>query len=65
MIGAMIEEHLDDRDRRKLIELCIQAMPLYASDDPDLAAQMERLIAKLSGTDTVVVARRAYASRRT
>jgi len=61
----MIEETLCDAERRKLVELCIRAMPLYRADDPDLTERLEAMIAKLSGTDTVVVVRRAYPSRRT
>lgn len=53
----MIDEPLTDAQRRLLIALVMGAMPKDRGD-PELTA----IIAKLSGTDTVVIARRAYPS---
>jgi hypothetical protein len=53
----MIEERLTDEERRKLLHLVIAAVARNHGD-PVLTA----LVAKLSGTDTVIVAHRAYPS---
>jgi hypothetical protein len=55
----MIEETLTEAERRKLLALVMAAVP-RDHGDPQLTA----LVAKLSGTDTVIVARRAYPSAR-
>lgn len=55
----MIEERFSDGERRRLLALCMAAMPLDRLE-PELVG----LIAKLSGTDTMIVARRAYPSAR-
>lgn len=53
----MIEEVLTDRERKLLLDLVANAVPV-THGDPELT----RLIAKLSGTDTQVIVRRAYPS---
>jgi hypothetical protein len=53
----MIEERLSDAERRRLLALAMAAVPTERGD-PELTG----LIAKLSGTDTVLIARRAYRS---
>jgi len=53
----MIEETLTDSERRRLVNLAMAAVPM-THGDPELTS----IIAKLSGVDTVVVARRAYPS---
>lgn len=54
----MIEETFDDSERRLLLDLAICALPRNALD-----ALMLRVIAKLGGTDTQLVARRASPSQ--
>jgi hypothetical protein len=54
----MIDEPLSESERRLLLDLAIAAVPLQHGD-PALTA----IIAKLSGVDTVLIARRAYPSR--
>lgn len=53
----MIEEIFTDAERMRLISLAMGA--LVSGPDDEATA----LISKLSGTDTVLIARRAYASR--
>jgi hypothetical protein len=57
--AAMIEEPLTEAERRKLLDLVMAAVPREHGDQ-----LLTGLIAKLSGTDTVIVARRAYPSRK-
>jgi hypothetical protein len=52
------EEQLTDAERRRLLALAIEAVPADKGDP-----MLTGLIAKLSGTDTVVIVRRAYPSR--
>lgn len=54
------EETLTDAERVRLLRLCIRDIPHNQGDD-DLTG----IIGKISGTDTVLVARRAYPSRST
>lgn len=54
----MSEEQLTDAERRRLLALAIEAVPADKGDP-----MLTGLIAKLSGTDTVVIVRRAYPSR--
>lgn len=51
----MIDEPLTDAERRRLLALALAAVPADRGD-PELTA----IIAKLSGTDTLLIARRAY-----
>lgn len=53
----MIEEQLSDAERRRILALLIDAVP-HTGRDRALTA----LIKKLSGTDTVVIVKRAYPS---
>lgn len=53
----MIDETFTDAERRRLMGLVINSIP-FAHGDPELSA----ILSKLSGTDTVVIARRAYPS---
>jgi hypothetical protein len=55
----MTYEPLTEAERRRLLDLAIAAVPRECGD-PELTT----LIAKMSGTDTVLIARRAYPSRR-
>lgn len=55
----MIEEPFSDAERRLLVTLVINAVPRDRGD-PVLTS----IITKLSGTDTVLVAKRAYPSLR-
>ena len=55
----MIEELLTDEERQLLVILVMAQIP-RDHGDPHLT----RLVAKLSGTDTQLVARRAYPSKR-
>jgi hypothetical protein len=59
----LVEEHLSDIERRTLIDLCMRARCRARQDDAELAAALTGLIAKLSGTHTVVVAQRTYPSQ--
>lgn len=54
----MTDEQFSDSERQRLLRLTMAAVP-KTHGDPELTA----IIAKLSGTDTVLVARRAYPSR--
>jgi hypothetical protein len=61
----MIEELFSDSDRQLLIVLATEAM-VRIRDDPALEHATQELVAilsKLYGTDTIIVARRAYESR--
>jgi len=53
-----VEERLTDSERRRLVNLAINAVPARHGD-PELTS----IIAKLSGVDTEVFVRRAYPSR--
>jgi hypothetical protein len=53
----MIEERLTDSERRRLVELAMNAVP-RTHGDPELTS----IIAKLTGVDTEVVVFRAYPS---
>lgn len=53
-----MEERFTDAERVRLLELCFKAVP-REHGDPGMTA----IIAKLSGTDTVLVVHRAYPSR--
>lgn len=54
----MIDQPISDMDRKRLLDLALAAVPLDHGDD-----QLTRIIAVLSGVDTVLVARRAYPAR--
>lgn len=56
----MIEEHFTDTERRRLISLAMNAFPPAQGDD-----ELTAIIAKLAGSDTVLIAQRTYRSRRT
>lgn len=56
----MIEEQFTDAERRRLICLAMNAFPPAQGDD-----ELTAIIAKLAGTDTVLIAQRTYRSRRT
>jgi hypothetical protein len=51
----MIEEPFDDGERQRLLRLAMAAVPVEHGDDA-----LTNIIAKLSGVDTVLIARRAY-----
>lgn len=55
----MIEERFTIEERRLLMRLAMDAMPQDRSD-----SQLITILSKLSGTDTVLVAQRAYPSIR-
>jgi hypothetical protein len=55
----MIDEPFPDDERQRLLALCLMAVP--ASGPPD--AVMLQIISRLSGTDTQLIARRAYPSK--
>lgn len=55
----MIEERFTETERQRLLSLARNAVPKDRGDD-----ELTAIIAKLSGTDTVVVALRAYPVRR-
>ena len=60
----MIEERFADAERQLLIMLVTRAL-VSIQLDPEMDAQTEEcrtILRRLSGTDTVLVARRAYAS---
>lgn len=57
-LGSGLQETFTEEERRRLLQLAIDAVPIIAGDD-----ELTRIISRLSGTDTVLVARRAYASR--
>ena len=61
----MSEEQFPDSERQLLVVLVTQAMVRIADDAAMQAAVAEchSLLKKLSGTDTVLIARRAYPSR--
>jgi hypothetical protein len=63
--AAMIEELFTDANRQLLMVLVTQAMVRIESDPAMQAAITEchDILSKLTGTDTVLIARRAYASR--
>lgn len=54
----MTDEPLTEAERRRLLALAIAAVP-KEHGDPELTA----IVAKISGTDTVLIARRTYPSR--
>lgn len=56
--GRAVYETLSDHERGRLIALCMAAVPREHGDH-----ELTALIAKLSGTDTQVILRRAYPSR--
>jgi hypothetical protein len=51
----MVEEAFSESERKRLLLLAMSAIPIDRGDD-----ELANIIAKLSGTDTVIVARRAY-----
>jgi hypothetical protein len=53
-----MEEAFSDAERRRLLDLCMAAVPHDRGDD-----QLTGLISRLSGVDTVLMVRRAYPSR--
>ena len=57
----MIEERLSDDDRQHLLGLLLRQVP----DNGPPPDWVMRLIAKFSGSDTVVKVERAYPSRQT
>jgi hypothetical protein len=59
-VGVKVDEQFSDAERRRLLSLCIEAVPRDHGD-----AELTAIIAKLSGVDTVLVARRAYKASRT
>lgn len=62
---AMIEEILTDDERQRLVQYATMAL-VDTRGDPALAEEhghILHLLSKMEGTDTVLVARRAYASR--
>ena len=62
----MVEELFSDNERQLLIVWATRALvQLRMLDDlPDAMDECESILRKLSGTDTVLVARRAYPSQR-
>jgi hypothetical protein len=54
----MIEQKFTDAERKRLLDLAISAVPRTHGDD-----MLTGIIAKLSGVDTELVARRAYQAR--
>lgn len=54
----MITEHLTDHQRRRVLRLLIEAVPVSTAPDQDL----RKLISMFSGTDTVVKVERALPS---
>jgi hypothetical protein len=54
----VIEEKFTDGERRRLLDLAIAAVPNDRGDQ-----LLTAIIAKLSGTDTVLIAHREYPSR--
>jgi hypothetical protein len=64
LIGVMgrpdvIDELLTHAERVRLLRLALNAVPIDNGD-----RELTNIIAKLSGTDTVLIARRAYPSAR-
>jgi hypothetical protein len=62
----MVEEILTDSIRQLVILLATQALVGIDQTDPvlqDAVAELQSLLSMFYGTDTVVVARRAYPSR--
>lgn len=60
----MIEETFTDDERQLLLVLTTKAL-VDTRADPEFraaAAELSRIVAKLAGVDTVLVARRAYPS---
>jgi len=55
----MIEERFTHSERQRLISLVLAAFP---GDHGDV--ELTAILAKLSGVDTVIIAQRAYPSRR-
>lgn len=55
----MIDEPLTDRERYKVLWLAMQQLSKNQGDDDALL----NIIRKVTGTDTVVICRRAYPSR--
>jgi len=51
-----MDEPFTDSERRRLLRLAIESVPVSQPPDEELLA----IIAKLSGTDTMLYARRAY-----
>jgi hypothetical protein len=51
-------EVFTDEERRRLVELVLSAIPRDHGD-----AELTAILSRLSGTDTVLIARRAYPSR--
>jgi len=51
----MIEQPFNESERQRLLQLAIAAMPNRHGDH-----ELTNIIAKLSGTDTEIIARRAY-----
>jgi hypothetical protein len=58
----MIDEPLTDAERRFLLRLAIVAT--QEVPDPLCGMLAVNLVAKLSGTDTQIIARRAYPAKR-
>jgi hypothetical protein len=54
-----MDELLTDAERWRLLRLALNAVPIDNGD-----RELTDIIAKLSGTDTVLIARRAYPSAR-
>lgn len=61
-----VEEPFTDSERRLLIVLVLQALVRIEHDDAtdEIIEECRAILAKLYGTDTVLVARRAYPSSR-
>jgi hypothetical protein len=55
----MIDQPFTESERRRLLMMAIQAVPHAEPPDTELL----QIIGKLSGVDTVLVARRAYSVR--
>jgi hypothetical protein len=56
--AIVVEQPFSDAERRRLMRLALEATPGFQHEDLELA----NIIMKLTGTDTVLVARRAYAA---
>lgn len=52
----MIDQPFTESERRRLLMMAIKAVP--RSEPPD--RELLQIIGKLSGTDTVLISRRAY-----